>query len=95
MTSLDIESLFTNISLEETFDNIINDLFLMKDKVHNFEREELQQLLSFAAYDSFSIFDGEYYTQIDGVAMGSPLGPTLANDFLCHFKKKWFSECLV
>ena len=93
MARLDVESLFTNIPLEETIDNIINDLFLTTDKVHNFEREELKQLLTLAAYESFFIFDGEYYTQIDGVAMDSPLGPTLANAFLCHFEKKWLSEC--
>ena len=92
MVSLDVESLFTNIPLEETIDDIINDLFLTTDKVHNFEREELTELLTFAAYESFFIFDGEYYTQIDGVAMGSPLGSTLANAFLCHFEKKWLSE---
>ena len=93
MISLDVESLITNIPLEETIDNIINDLLLTTDKFHNFEREELKQLLTFATYESFFIFDGEYYTQIDGVAMGSPLGPTLDNDFLCHFEKKWISEC--
>ena len=43
----------------------------------------------------FFIFYGEYYTQIDGVTMGSPLGLTLANAFLSHLKKKWFSECPV
>ena len=42
MASLDVDSLFTNIPLEETIDNIINDLFLTTDKVHNFEREELK-----------------------------------------------------
>ena len=31
--------------------------------------------------------------KLDGVAMGSPLGPILANAFLCHFKKQWLSEC--
>ena len=81
--------------MEEPIDNIINDLFLTTDKVQNFEREELKQLLTFAAYESLFIFDGEYYTEIDGVAMGSPLGPTLANAFLCHFEKKWLSECPV
>ena len=35
----------------------------------------------------------EFYSQIDGVAMGSPLGPTLANVFLCHHEKKWFNDC--
>ena len=81
--------------MEEPIDNIINDLFLTTDKVQNFEREELKQLLTFTAYESLFIFDGEYYTEIDGVAMGSPLGPTLANAFLCHFEKKWLSECPV
>ena len=28
--------LFTNIPLEETIDNIINDLYLSTEKVHNF-----------------------------------------------------------
>ena len=53
MASLDIESQFTNIPLEETIDNIINDLFLTTDKVHKFKREELKQLLSFTTYESF------------------------------------------
>ena len=70
--------LFTNIPLEETIDNIINDLYLSTEKVHNFEKHELKQLLMFAAFESFFVFDGEYYIQVDGVAMGSPFGPTLA-----------------
>ena len=81
--------------MEETVDNITDDLFLTTDKVHDFEREQLKQLLTFATYKSFYIFDGEYYTQIDGVAMGSPLGSTLANAFLCHFENKWLLECPV
>ena len=39
MASLDVEGLFTNIPLEETMDNIINDLFLTTDKVHIFLKE--------------------------------------------------------
>ena len=39
------------------------------------------------------IFDNKQYKQIDGVAMGSPLGPTLANAFLCHYEKMWLNEC--
>ena len=56
MASLGVDSLFTNIPLEETIDNIINDLILTTDKAHNFEREELKQLLTFPAYESFLIF---------------------------------------
>ena len=94
MAGLDVDSLFTNIPLEETIDNIINGLFLTTDKIHNFEREELKQLFTFVAYESFFIFDVEYYSQIDGVALGSPLGPTLANAFYVISRKSGFQNAL-
>ena len=93
MASLGIESLFTNIPLDETIENCINDLFTNNDTVHNFIKEDFKELLKFAVYESFFTFDNEYYSQLDGVAMGSPLGPTLANAFLCHFEKQWLSDC--
>ena len=33
--------------------------------------------------ESFILFYNEYYKQHDGVAMGSQIGPTFANIFLC------------
>ena len=30
---------------------------------------------------------------LDGVAMGSSLGPALANIFLTSFENKWFKDC--
>ena len=68
-------------------------MFLTIDKVHIFEREKHKQLHVFAGYESFFIFDGEDYTQIDGVAMVSPLCLTLSNAFSCLFEKKGLSEC--
>ena len=41
----------------------------------------------------FFLFDQKYYSQIDGVAMGSPLGPTLANIFLCYHETTWIKNC--
>ena len=35
----------------------------------------------------------EQIEQIDGVAMGSPLGPALANAFLCYHEGKWIESC--
>ena len=90
MASLDVESLFNNIGLDETIENCINDLFSNHDTVHNFIKEDLKELLKFASYESFFTFDNECYSQLDGVTMGSPLGPTLANAFLCHFENQWF-----
>ena len=38
-------------------------------------------------------FEGEYFGQIDGVAMGSPLGPLLADVFMAHVEN--LSEDLI
>ena len=32
-------------------------------------------------------FNGQLYQQTDGVAMGSPLGPLMANVFMCHLEE--------
>ena len=50
-------------------------------------------MLKLATIQSSSIFDNILYKQIDGVAMGSLLGPTLANAILCHYEKIWLNEC--
>ena len=44
-------------------------------------------------FESFFKFDGKFYEQCDGVAMGSLLGPTLANVFMCHFENIWLENC--
>ena len=43
--------------------------------------------------ESLVLFDGEYYKQIDGVAMGSPLGATFANIFLNYHEQIWLKNC--
>ena len=93
MASLDAESLFTNIPLNEVIDICIDDLFCDTNTIHDLDRNDMRELLTLAAYQSFFIFDQVMYIQIDGVAMGSQLGPILANTFLCHFEKQWLSEC--
>ena len=30
---------------------------------------------------------------IEGEAMGFPLGPILANAFICHYEKEWLDNC--
>ena len=44
-------------------------------------------------FESFFIFDGKFYEQCDAVVMGSPVGPTLANVFMCHFENIWLENC--
>ena len=86
MASLDVESLLTKIPLEETIKNCVNNLFFNNFYSGKLSRKHLYELLKLATTESSFIFDNKLYKQIDRVAMGSPLGHTLANAFLCHYK---------
>ena len=88
MCSFDVCSLFTNVSLNETIQICQDKLYALPDPPV-IPRPVLKKLLEFATKKSHFIFDGQYYDQIDGVALGSPLGPVLANIFMCHFEEKW------
>ena len=81
MAILDVKSLFTNIPLNEVIDICIDDLFYDTNTIQNLDRNDMKELSTLAAYESFFIFDQVMYRQIDGVAMGSPWGSILANAF--------------
>ena len=95
MGSLDIDSLFTNIPLEETIQICTNKLFKESKTVEGLSKTEFKELLSLATKNSNFIFDGTLYKQIDGVAMAPPLDPTLANAFLVYHEKNWLEHCPV
>ena len=56
MASLDVERLFTNILLEKMIENCVNDLFFDKCKIGNLTKQDLYDLLSAAAKESFFNF---------------------------------------
>ena len=39
------------------------------------------------------MFNGQLFDQIDGVAMGSSLGPSLAKIFIRHLEKRYLANC--
>lgn len=53
---------------------------------------QLKKLFMFATSMTHFQFKGKFYDQVDGVAMGSPLGPTLANLFMGHHEQMWLNE---
>ena len=94
--SLDVDSLFTNISLEETigilknvlkkrFKNILKDLDSWKTEADL----SLKRFLLLNIKDSNFAFDGTLYKQLDDVVMDSPSGPLLVNAFLVYCNKKF------
>ena len=93
MASLDVESLFTNIPLNEVIDICIDTLLWDANAIHNLDRNDIRELLPSASIESFFIFGQVMYRQTDGVTMSSSLVPILANAFLCHFENQWLWEC--
>jgi len=91
LVSFDVESLFTNVPTDETI-NLIVDLAFEKGRLSSFHGllpKQLRRLLTICTKESHFQFGGVYYDQIDGVAMGSPLGPLFANVFMSDFERKY------
>ena len=88
MASFYVTSLFTNIPLDETIEIIAQQLFHNSKIFHGFSRAEFIKLLNLAVKNCHFIFNGKFYDQVDGVAMGSPLGPLLANIFLSFHERR-------
>ena len=76
MASFDIKSLFTNIALTETLNLCVQNLYRSETHVSKLTKISFYKLLKITMFESFFIFDGNFYEQCYGVAMGSPLGPT-------------------
>jgi hypothetical protein len=78
LISLDIVSLFTNIPL----------ILVREMIVHNWPRivthtsltlDSFMEIVEFCTNRSFFMFNGEFYHQQDGLAMGQPYSPVIAN----------------
>ena len=81
LVSYDVSSLFTNIPLQKTIDIAINLIFNHNPNL-NITKKDLKKLFLFATSQTHFIFNSKFYNQIDGVTMGSPLAPVLANIFM-------------
>ena len=93
MASFDIKSLFTNIPLTEMFNLCVQNLYRNQTHVNNLTKSSFYKLFKITMFESFLIFNGKFYEKCDGLAMGSPLGPTLADVFMCHFENIWLENC--
>ena len=88
MASLDVDFLFTNIPLDKTIEIWVNESFKSSQTVSGLNKQQVLKILLLPIKENLILFDQKYYSQIDGVAMCSPLGLTLANTFLCNHETK-------
>ena len=91
LVSYDVSSLSTNVPVDETIQLLAdkafkNNWFNEKNKL-NIKKTDLIKLLTLATKHRLFQFNGKLYEQVDGVAMGPPLGPLMANAFMCSLEE--------
>ena len=90
MASFDIKDLYTNIPLKETIDICLEKYNLLVTTVPS---NAFKKLLELSVFNTIFQFSEKFYKQIDGLGMGLPLSPILANVFLCYHETMWLDNC--
>ena len=54
MASLDVNSLFTNVPLEKTIHNCVNELFKINSSIHGLNKKQITEMLSLTTKESIS-----------------------------------------
>ena len=97
IASLDVESLFTNVPIDETIDIILNYSYNHPSiKPPKIPPTLLKQLLEICTKEApFKSPEGKLFVQVEGVAMGSPLGPTFANFYMGQVEHRVFESTKI
>ena len=86
MLSFDVKSLFTSMLLEKTIAIALERLYLRKEIVTILTKNKMKNPLILCTQNVHFTFNNEIYIQNDGVVMGSPLGPILAETFMVELE---------
>ena len=88
--SYDIKALFTSVPIQPVID-------IIKTKLENDKNlksrtsmsiDHITSLLEYCLNSTYFVFKGQYYEQLEGAAMGSPLSPIIANLYMENFESK-------
>ena len=88
LRSYDVTALFTSVPVDKALDIIENRLKedpTLKDRT-SLLPSDIAELLGICLKCTYFIFQGEYYLQIHGAAMGSPVSPIVCNLYMEKFE---------
>jgi hypothetical protein len=83
VVSFDVVSLFTKVPLDDTL-QLLSGRFQM----------QTVDLIRHVLMSMYILYNGSFYNQKDGVTMGSPLVPVVANIYMEHFEKQAISSAV-
>lgn len=86
LVSFDVTSLFTNVPLDYTIEVILDKVYRQKRIKTKLKREEMRALLNICTKEMHFCLNNKIYKQDDGVCMGNPLGPVIANIFMVELE---------
>ena len=91
-----VEDLFTCTPVEDSISiihNLLKQDATLKDRT-SLNPEQITDLLSFCLHTTYFVFQGQFYKQKEGAAMGSPVSPIVANLFMEHLENQALSTAL-
>ena len=93
LSSYDVSALFTSVPIDPAL-NIIKDLL---DNVNTLKERTVMEvgdiilLLEFCLKNTYFSFQGQFYEQVEGTAMDSPVSPIVANLYMENLEQKTLS----
>ena len=94
LSSYDVSALFTSVPKDPAL-KVIKDLLekdpTLKDRTV-IGVDDIILLLEFCLKNTYFSFQGQFFEQVEGVAMGSPVSPIIANLYMEHFEQKALSS---
>ena len=94
MASLDVESLSTNIPLEETVKNCVNYLYSNNFCSGKLSRKDLYELLKLATSESFFIFDNKLYNIVTTTQLTYLINVSKSAWTNCTFRNRLYQQYL-
>ena len=85
--SLDVVSIFTNVTLKKTVDIILKRIYTGKEITTTLKKRSSKKLILGTCQGTVFSFNGKMYEKTDGVTMGGSLGPVLANIIMTECEK--------
>ena len=94
ITSSDVKTLFTSVPVKPVI-QIVKQRLQQDNTLPQrtcMTIAQITSLLGFCLTNTYFLFQGKYYEQVQGAAMGSPISPLIANIFMEEFEVKALSS---